>query len=182
MKKKIMLSLYLDPPYLVTRHWCQTLRKMFTDRTYKLPFSFTSMAGVCSYLFQVNIHLRKTVLIGISNPHRGFDIHWVRQHLVYFTGLVDIVNTVYETEHFVMGSRQIDLIFNTAIFSAYHFINYHYSYDFIQLMILNSFCQYICIYWYRYKNECDVFVGTPKLSIWSFCISVFIVQNNFSFW
>ena len=50
----------------------------------------------------------------ISKLPMSFEINWVRQYLVSFTGLVGIVKaTVYKTKPFLTGLRQIVLIFNT---------------------------------------------------------------------
>ena len=77
---------------------------MFTFELYGLVQMFRGP------LFQIKPHLLSTVLLLGS-----FEIHWVRQYLVNFTGLVGIANvTAYKTEPLFTGLRHglIVLIFS----------------------------------------------------------------------
>ena len=87
--------------------------KKFTGLTYEIPLSDTVISDVYRSIFFKN----KTVLTKnclaqwILKFLRSFDIHWVWQYLVKFTGLADIVNaTAYNTELILTGLEQGKLL------------------------------------------------------------------------
>ena len=80
---------------------------MFTGQAYKLRSSFAVISDVYRSLLLNEITSTKYYCLTrwISKFPRSFEIHWVRQYLVNFVGLVGIVNAnVYKTEPFSQGS------------------------------------------------------------------------------
>ena len=76
---------------------CQNLGKIFTGPTYKLLLSFMFISNLEMFTGQNKTTYSKYCLIQwISKFPRSFEIHWVRQNLVNFTGLVGMVNTTVD--------------------------------------------------------------------------------------
>ena len=93
----------------------------FRGPTYKLLLSFTVISDVYRSFIQNKTTFTKYCLIQwMPKLLRSFDIHWRRQYLVNFMGLVGIVNaTVNKTKPIFAGLRRANfLIFNTAVLSA----------------------------------------------------------------
>ena len=89
-----------------TKPWqCQNLGIIYTAPTSdNLLLRFTVISMFTGHLFKINLHLPSPVLLS-GYPNIGsFEIHWVKQYLVSFTGLADIINaTVYKTELIFTG-------------------------------------------------------------------------------
>ena len=73
--------------------------EIFTGPTYKLLSSLTAISDVYrSSIRNITTFTKYCLTQWISKFPRSFEIQWVRQYLVNFTGLVGIVNvTVYKT-------------------------------------------------------------------------------------
>ena len=81
----------------------------------------------------------------ISKLHRSFEIHWVRQYLMNFTGLVGTVNTtVYKTEPILTGLGHGKLSWFSTL-SLHFSIQYH--------IILHCFIM---------TPDCISFLGNPN--------------------
>ena len=83
-------------PVLTYNQWqYEKVAKMFTGPAYTLLLSFTVISDVYTSFITKILHLLSTVLLnaGISKLPGSFEIYWVRQDMVNFTGLVGIVNT-----------------------------------------------------------------------------------------
>ena len=91
------------------RHWHHIvfkLGKIFKGPIYKVVLSFVIISDVYKSI-QIETTFPKYCLTQwISKLPRSFEIHWVRQYLVNFTGLAGIVHAiVYKTESFFSSFR-----------------------------------------------------------------------------
>ena len=84
---------------------CKKLGKILTGLTYKLLSSFMVISDVYRSFTQNKTTFTEYFLTQwISKLPGSFEIHWVKQYLVNFMALVDIVNaTVYKTESIFTG-------------------------------------------------------------------------------
>ena len=91
--------------YMYNLTQSQKLGKIFTVLTYNLLFSFTATSDVYwSFISNKTTFTKYYLTVWISEPPGSFEIHWVRQYLVNFMGLVGIVNTpVQETAPIFTG-------------------------------------------------------------------------------
>ena len=80
------------------------IRKLFTDPMHKLYSGFTVISYVYRSFIPNKITLINCLTQWISKFPGSFEIHWVRQYLVNFTGVGGIINTiVYKTELIFTG-------------------------------------------------------------------------------
>ena len=78
----------------ITVYQSQKWAKIFTGATYKLFFSFSVISDVYRSFIPNKSTFTKYCLTQWISKHSGrFEIHWVRQYLVNFTGLTGIINT-----------------------------------------------------------------------------------------
>ena len=75
-----------------TQSQCQKFGKIFTGPMYKLFLKFTIILDVYRSFIRNKISFTKCCLIQwISKLPLSFQIHWVRQYLINFTGLASLV-------------------------------------------------------------------------------------------
>ena len=84
---------------------CKKLGKIFTGPTYKLLLRLTATSDISmSFIIITTTFTKHWLTEWISKRSGSFEIHWVRQYLVNFTGLVGIVNAdVYKNEPIFTG-------------------------------------------------------------------------------
>ena len=97
---------------------CHELGKIFTGPTHKLLLGFTVIPDVhMSFISNRTTFIKYCLTQWISKFTGSFEIHWVRQYPLNFTGLTlaDIVNCLQDRVN-LHRSRpwQIVLIYNTA--------------------------------------------------------------------
>ena len=98
----IYVKIWIIDHNLSSQKQCQKLGKIFTGPAFKLLLSFTAISDVYMSFIPNKITFTKHCL-----TQRSFEVHWVRQCLVNFTGMVGIVNaTVYWT-NFHLTNRPI---------------------------------------------------------------------------
>ena len=102
----IFMNLYSKITRWIYTLLCQNLGKIFTGPT-RYFWALRSFQMFTGTLFQTKQHLISTVLSQwISTFHGSFGIHWFRQYLVNFAGLVGIVNAiVHRTDPIFTGLR-----------------------------------------------------------------------------
>ena len=107
---------------------CQKLAKIFTGPMSTSLLCLTTISDVYRSLIPSEIIFTKYLLTQwISKLLGSFEIHWVRQYLVNFTGLVGIVvATVYKTEPiftvFLHGKLSLCLKIYIYIYDMYIYI------------------------------------------------------------
>ena len=98
----------LDQIILAKRHGhYQKLVKGFKGPVYKLLLIFMFIAYTCkSFIPNKTTFIKYCLTQWISKLPRSFEIHWVRQYLVHFTGLLCMANaTVYMNDPIFTGLR-----------------------------------------------------------------------------
>ena len=89
----------------------------------------------------------------ISKLTGRFEIHWVRQYLINFTGLADIVNaTVYETISTGLGQDKLSQCLTLYILHCFDYVNN----DVYSSKHLRSPCNFLrCLLW-----KCYIYPGS----------------------
>ena len=80
-------------------------KKIFTSPTYKLRLSFTVISDVCrSFIPNETTFTKYCLTQWVSKLHGRFEIHWVWQYQINFTGMAGIVkDIVYNIEPVLTG-------------------------------------------------------------------------------
>ena len=98
---------------------CQQVKQLFPGQTHKLLLNFMVIPDVYgSFNSNKTIFTKDCFTHWILKLSGSFEIHWVRQDLVYITGPLGIVNaTVYKTEPIFtdLGSQHISRSYPSSL-------------------------------------------------------------------
>ena len=115
---RILNTVYALSCFAVIIYAVPIIGKIFTGPTYKLLLSFTVNSNVYrSFIPTKSTFIKCCRNQWISKLPGSFDIHWVRQYLVYFTGLVGHCKRYglqYRANFHKSRTWQMFQIFNTA--------------------------------------------------------------------